>query len=136
MRTRYAVALALLAGAAIGAVSVGGLSAQSKAPGAYAVFVYTAIPDPAGFSENVSKDAKSVIEGGGGHILARAASPKDFTVLRAGENPFPLTRWVLIGFDSAEQAKKWYDSPAAASGRAYVEKNTTGRAYVVEALKE
>ena len=37
MKTRYAVVLSMLAGAALGAVSVGGLYAQGKAPGAYVV---------------------------------------------------------------------------------------------------
>ena len=37
MKTRYAVVLSMIAGAALGAASVGGLYAQGKAPGAYVV---------------------------------------------------------------------------------------------------
>ena len=136
MKTKYAVALALLAGVAIGGVSVGGLNAQGGAPGAYAVFVYTDIPDAEGFKKAVADNAKEVIGSGGGQILARAASPGDFTVLHAGEGGFPLKRWVLIGFKDVDQAKKFWDGPAAKSGgRAYIEQHTKARGYVVEALK-
>jgi len=41
MNSRYAVALSTLAGVAIGAVSVGGLYAQGKAPGAYVVVAFS-----------------------------------------------------------------------------------------------
>jgi len=37
MKTRYVTLLSLLAGAAIGALSVGGLYAQTKSPGAYVI---------------------------------------------------------------------------------------------------
>jgi uncharacterized protein (DUF1330 family) len=135
MRTRYAVALGMLAGIAIGAVSVGGLYAQGKAPGAYVVFAYTDIPDAAGFKEHVADKARATIEAGGGHLLARAASPAEFIHLRQGDTPFQLKRWALIGFDSVQQAKDFWDKSAGQEGRTYIEQHTKGRAYIVEALK-
>ena len=48
MKTQFTAALAFVAGIAIGAVSVGALYAQGKAPGAYAIVAYTEIADPAG----------------------------------------------------------------------------------------
>jgi hypothetical protein len=46
MKTCYTVALAMLAGAAIGATAVNGLHAHNKAPGAYADIDLSAINNP------------------------------------------------------------------------------------------
>jgi uncharacterized protein (DUF1330 family) len=136
MKTRYIVALSMLSGAAIGAISVGGLNAQGKAPGAYVVFAYTDIPDPAGFKEHVGDKAAQVIGSGGGHLLARAASPNEFIMLHPGDTPFQLKRWALIGFDDVAQAKDFWAKQAGQEGRTYIEQHTKGRAFVVEALKQ
>jgi uncharacterized protein (DUF1330 family) len=108
MKTKYTVALSMLAGVALGAVSVGGLYAQGKAPGAYAIVVYTDIPDPAAYKANVVDKAPAIIEKNGGHLLV---ATNDITVLREGTPPFPVKRYALIGFDSVQQAQDWYASP-------------------------
>jgi uncharacterized protein (DUF1330 family) len=128
--------VALLAGVAIGAGSVGGLNAQGKAPGAYAVFTYTDIPDPAGFKEHVGNNAQQVISSSGGQLLARAAAPDEFIILRPGDTPWQLKRWALIGFENAQKAKDFWAAQAGQEGRKYIEEHTKGRAFVVEALKQ
>jgi len=133
MKTRYAVALALLAGAAIGSIGVGGLNAQGKAPGAYVVLTYTELAaDQAGYKEQVADKAQAIIEKYGGRFLVRA-SPSDITFLRPGDTPFPVKRWVLIGFDSVQQAKDWYNSPEAKPVMAYIDQHTKGRIFAVKA---
>jgi hypothetical protein len=86
MKTKYTVALSMLAGVALGAVSVGGLYAQGKPPGAYAIVAYSDIPDPAAFKANVVDKAPALIEKLGGHLLVATS---DITVLREGTPPFP-----------------------------------------------
>ena len=71
MRTQYTVALSMLAGVAVGAVSVGGLYAQGKAPGAYAIIAFSNVGDPAAFKANVLDKAPEVIKKHGGHFVVR-----------------------------------------------------------------
>ena len=133
MRTRYTVVLSMLAGAALGAISVGGLYAQGKTPGAYAVIVFTDLGDQAAFKTNVLDKAVPTIPKHGG---TRIVATQEFTLLREGTPPFPLKRYVLIGFDNVQQAKAWYGSGDMKDVNAYIEQHTKGRAYVVEALKQ
>jgi len=130
MKTQYTVALSMLAGVALGAISVGGLYAQGKAPGAYAIVTYTEIADPAGYKANVSDKTRPLLEKAGGHLLV---ATNDFTVLREGTPPFPLKRIAIIGFDSIQQAKDWYISPDRKDIQAYINENTKGRAFAVKA---
>jgi uncharacterized protein (DUF1330 family) len=128
MRTQYTVALSMLAGVAVGAVSVGGLYAQGKAPGAYAIIAFSDVGDPAAFKANVLDKAPEVIKKHGGHFVVRT---NDITALRAGDPP--LKRYVIIGFDGVQQAKAWYGADDMKDINAYNEKHTKGRAFVVEA---
>jgi uncharacterized protein (DUF1330 family) len=130
MKTQYTVALSMLAGVALGAVSVGGLYAQGKAPRAYAIVTYTEIAYPAAYKANVSDKSQGIGEKAGGHLLA---ATDDITVLREGTPPFPLKRVAIIGFDSVQQAKDWYASPDRKDIQAYIDANTKGRAFAVKA---
>jgi uncharacterized protein (DUF1330 family) len=130
MKTQHTVALSMLAGVAIGAVSVGGLYAQGKAPGAYAIVTYSEIGDPAAYKANVSDKSQGIMDKAGGHVLA---ATNDITVLREGTPPFPLKRVAIIGFDSVQQAKDWYASPDRKDIQAYIDANTKGRAFAVKA---
>jgi hypothetical protein len=51
MKTRYVTLLSLLAGAAIGALSVGGLYAQTKSSGAYVIVDISQVNNPDGFKQ-------------------------------------------------------------------------------------
>jgi uncharacterized protein (DUF1330 family) len=130
MKTQYTVALAMLTGAALGAASVSGLYAQAKPFGAYAIVTFTEIADRAAFKENVIDKALPAIAKHGGTPLVRTY---DITVLREGTPPFPIKRYVILGFDSVEKAKAWYGSDDMKSANAWTEQHTKGRAFVVEA---
>ena len=131
MNSRYAVAFSTLAGVAIGAVSVGGLYAQGKAPGAYVVVAFSDLGDSATFNSTVAERAPEIIKKQGGHFLVRT---NDITVLRPADPP--LKRYVLIGFDSAQQAKDWYNSSEIKPINSYNEEHTKGRAFLVEAAPQ
>jgi hypothetical protein len=51
MKARSAMGTGILAGIAIGALSVGGLYAQGKIPGAYAVVAFSDFGDAAAFKK-------------------------------------------------------------------------------------
>jgi uncharacterized protein (DUF1330 family) len=131
MKTYYTVSLAMLAGAALGATAVTSLTAQGKTPGAYAIVAFSEISDPAGFKENVVGRAPDIVKKAGGHFLARTDK---ITVLRAADPP--LKRYVIIAFDNVQQAQTWYSSEDMKGLNSYTDKNTKGRAFVVEALPQ
>jgi uncharacterized protein (DUF1330 family) len=123
----------MLAGVALGAVSVGGLYAQNKPPGAYAVVTFTDVGDQKAFMENAGNKAPPTIAKHGGRFIIRT---NEFTVLREGPTPFPLKRYVVIGFDSVEAAKAWYNSDDMKAINGYTDQHTKGRTYVVPAYSQ
>jgi uncharacterized protein (DUF1330 family) len=129
MKTKYTVALAMLAGAALGAAAVNGLNAQGKAPGAYAVFALTDIGDPAAYKANVVDRAVPLIKKHGGNILV---ATNDVTMLREPA----LKRLVVIAFDSVPQAKAWYDSDEMKSVQAYFNAHSKGSGSVAAAASQ
>jgi len=104
MNRSLTLGLGMLIGAAIGAAAVSGLRAQGKAPGAYAVLDVSKVVDATAVQPIVAKAGPSVKAGGGQYI-----APTDkITAL----NGVPPKRIVIIAFDSTDQAKAWYNSPA------------------------
>jgi len=123
--SRYiALGLAMVAGAALGAAAVSGLHAQGKVPGAYAILDISEIVDADLLKQIVTKAAPAV-KSGGGQYLARTDK---ITALTGN----PPKRAVILAFDSTEQAKAWYSSPAQKEVNAMAEKAIKGRWYVVD----
>ena len=125
MKTRYTVVLSMAAGAVLGAISVGGLYAQGKAPGAYVVVDISEIKDPAVFKTVLGR-GDSLTPFGGHNVLAS----EKIQALHGAPAP---KRFVLIAFDNAEKAKAWDASAAGKEITAIREKSTTSRAFIVEA---
>jgi uncharacterized protein (DUF1330 family) len=132
MKTKYAVALALLAGVAIGGVSVGGLYAQGKEPGAYVIVTFTEISDMQGFMDNVAAKAPGAMKPYTGRLLARA-NEDAMTKLRPGAPPFPIKRFALLAFDDMEKATAWYNSPENKPINEWQEAHTKGRIVALKA---
>jgi uncharacterized protein (DUF1330 family) len=130
MKTTYAVALAMLAGVAIGGTSVGGLYAQNKTPGAYAIVAFSDTGDAAAFKTNVLDKAPDAVKKHGGHFIART---NEITVLRAAEPQ--LKRYVIIAFDDVQKAKSWYGSEDMKAINSYNDQHTKGRAFIVPAAQ-
>jgi uncharacterized protein (DUF1330 family) len=131
LKSRHTLALGMLLGAAIGALSVGGLYAQGRNAGAYAVVAFSDVGDPGDFKKNVGEPSPAVIKSHGGHFVARTDK---LTVLRAADPP--LTRYVLIRFDDVQQAKDWWGSEDWKPIRTYLEQHTKGRAFAIEAAPQ
>jgi uncharacterized protein (DUF1330 family) len=125
MRTRHVVVLSLLAGAAIGALSVGGLYAQTKSPGAYVIVDISQITNPDGFKQLFPK-APPAVAAFDGHFVTRT---EKITAL----DGTPPKRFVIIGFESVEKAKAWDTSAAQKEVNDIRMKNTNSRSFIVAA---
>jgi Domain of unknown function (DUF1330) len=94
MKSNYKVAIALIAGAAIGGAAIQGLHAQAKPP-AY-VITETNITDQAAFNE-FSPKVPATMQPFGGKYLIRGGK----IVTLQGEAP---GRFIVTAFDSMEKA--------------------------------
>jgi uncharacterized protein (DUF1330 family) len=127
MKTNYKLALAALAGVLIGVADARATHAQQvKTPPAY-VIAEVEVTDPVTlkkYSESVpqivaSFDGRYVVRGGKTQAL-EGEPPKGFIV--------------VIGFDSAEKARAWYDSPAYAAIRPFRQSSTKSRIFIAEGV--
>jgi uncharacterized protein (DUF1330 family) len=128
MKTRSMAALALLAGAAIGAVAVQGLHAQTKAP--VYVVTETDISDLDAFQKEYLPAVQPTIKAAGGR---RVAAGQNIVVL---EGPSPGTRVAINEFDSFEAVQAWRASADFKAARKIGEKYAKFRAFAVEGIPQ
>jgi uncharacterized protein (DUF1330 family) len=102
MKTRNAVAMAMLVGIGMGTLGMRGLQAQTKPP-VYMIGIVD-VSNADGYAKEYLPPAQASIKAHGGVTLA--AGPG--TVI---EGSPPGTRFVIIRWDSLEQLKGWRDSP-------------------------
>ena len=125
MKTNYKVAIALVAGAAIGGAAIQGLHAQAKPP-AYVVIPILKINDDAAFKAGViDKATDAAMAAVGGHYLI---CTQKFTRLDGN----PPERLVVIAFDSVEKAQAWENAPAVKEVTAARMKSTNSLSFIVE----
>ena len=117
------LAMALLAGVAIGAAAVNGLNAQST-PGAYAVVDISEITDEKTFAQILPKALPASDAFGGKYIIRTAKT--------TGLDGAPPQRFVVIAFDSAEKAKAWDSSPAQKEVNDLRRKSTKSRVFIAD----
>jgi uncharacterized protein (DUF1330 family) len=125
MKSYIGIVAATLAGAAFGAVAVGGLHAQSK-PGAYVVVDITEVSDPDTFKTLLPK-APGAVAAFGGQFIARTENITAF-------DGTPPKRFIVIGFESVDKAKTWDASPAQQEVDAIRIKSTKSRSFIVEGM--
>lgn len=126
MKMNLKPAVTLLAGVAIGAITLGGLNAQSKAPGAYAVVDITEVTDPEAFKQ-LGPLAGPAMEKAGGKYIART---EKITSL----DGTPPKRFVIIAFDNVDKAKAWNASADQKKVDAIRVKTTKSRVFIVEGM--
>jgi uncharacterized protein (DUF1330 family) len=114
----------MLTSAALGAVSVGGLYAQGKAPGAYAVIEISKITNPDLYKQVAAKGGKAVADAGG-QIMIRTKTISE----RDGGAP---TLFIVISFDSMDKAKAWSTSPAQMEVDGLRKQSTEARSFIVD----
>jgi uncharacterized protein (DUF1330 family) len=105
VKPKYKVAIALVAGTAIGGAAIQGLHAQMKPP-AYIVIPILKINDAAAFKAGVvDKNVPADFTAAGGHYVIRS---QKFTTV----DGTPPERFVVIAFDSVEKAQAYLNTPA------------------------
>jgi uncharacterized protein (DUF1330 family) len=124
MKSNYKLAIAMLAGAALGATAVQGLHAQAKPP-AYVISEIDVTNKDAYAKEYVPLAVKALKESGQKQL---AAGGKTASI--AGEAP--KGRIVVSVFESIEKAQAAYTSPAYTEARKVGDKYGKFRIYVVE----
>jgi uncharacterized protein (DUF1330 family) len=129
MKMNYKIAVALVAGAAIGGAAIQGLHAQAKPP-AYVIIPILKINDAAAFKTGVvDKTMPDVIASMGARYVVRSGK---FTSLDGN----PPERLAILAFDSVEKAQAWYNSPAQKEINAARLNSTNSLAFVVEGFAE
>jgi len=128
IETYYAVALAAVFGAAVGAAVAGRKTPAT--PKAYVVTEVEITGDMATFQRDYAAHAQATIEPFGGRYLVRGGR----NIGIEGEPPKP--RIVISVFDSFEQAQAWRASPAYVKIAAAREREAKSRQYIVEGLPE
>ena len=103
MNRQMSLGLAMLAGAAFGALAVNSLVAQVKPPGAYAILDISEIPNPDILKRIVPKAAEGIAAAGGQYIIRTSKITPYFGT--------PPKRVAVIGFESQEKAIAWLNSP-------------------------
>jgi uncharacterized protein (DUF1330 family) len=98
LRSYCPLALAILAGVALGAAAIQGLHAQSAAPKAYVIVDITQINDPATFKTLLPKAPRTVAEFGG-HIVTGTDK------ISALDGVAP-ERFVIIGFEEVTDIRR------------------------------
>jgi uncharacterized protein (DUF1330 family) len=122
MKTNYKFALTLLAGLALGGAVIETIHAQAKPP-TYVVVAIRKINDADAYKEVLAK-APAAAKAGGGTFVVRTDK------ITSLDGPAPA-RFVLLKFDSVEQAQSWYDSPAQKEINAIRLKATDSLSFIV-----
>ncbi len=128
MKTRYAVALSIWAGAMVGAALVQALHAQAKPP-AYVVAEIN-VMNPGPYDKEYVPPAAKAIADGGGKYLVRGGR----TVAFYGEPP--KTRIAVMVFENMEKAQAAFDSAAFKEAKKVGDKYATFRVYAVQGVSQ
>jgi uncharacterized protein (DUF1330 family) len=134
MKTQYTVALAMLAGAAIGASAVNGLHAQAKAP----VYLVTEIDvsNSDAYGKEYAPKAQALIKAAGGHFVAIggvAGAGAGKVTAFDGEAP---KRVAVQTWDSMEQYQAYRNSPGFKEVRQIGDKYAKFRTFAVDGVSQ
>jgi len=123
--------LAMLAGAAVGAVAVQGLHAQAKPPVYYVAQIDVTNED--GYAKEYVPKAQALIKASGGRIVAvgGAAGGGKVTVI---EGDPPKKRVVIQVWESVEKIKAWRDMAEYKENRKIGDKYAKFHSFVVDGV--
>lgn len=125
MTTRSQMALALLAGFAIGAAAVQGLHAAGSAP----AYVVTE-SDLDAYQKEYVPLAQASIKASGGRLVAAGRN------IVVYEGPSPGTRVAINAFDSLDAAQAWRNSDQFKEARKVGDKYAKFRSFAIEGLPQ
>jgi uncharacterized protein (DUF1330 family) len=128
MRTRYAVALAIVVGFGLGAITVQTLHAQAKPPIYYIAEIDVTNLDA--YTKEYAPKAQALIKASGGRLLA--AGQKVTSI----EGAPPKPRVAVQVWDSMEKIQAWRNSAEFKEIRKVGEKYAKFRSFTVEGLPQ
>jgi len=128
VKTQYTMALAMLAGIALGGAAIQGLHAQAKPP----VLIVTEINEVTnaeGFKAVTQRTAEGneALKQLGGRYIART---EKITAIDGD----PPKRLIIYAFDSAEKAQAYHNSRSEKERNENRTKNTKSRSFMVEGM--
>jgi uncharacterized protein (DUF1330 family) len=132
MKTRYTVALSMVAGAALGGAAIQGLHAQAKPPVYYVAEIEVTNPD--GYAKEYAPKAQALIKAAGGKILAVGGAAGGAKV--TGVDGEPPKRAVVQVWDSMDKIQAWRNNPEYKALRKDVgDKYAKFRSYTIEGVQ-
>jgi uncharacterized protein (DUF1330 family) len=127
MKNCYAMALAILIGVGLGAVTVQSLHAQAKPP-VYMIAI-NEVTNPDGYKNEYLPPAQASIKAHGGIYITAGAG----TVI---DGDLPKGRTVILRWDSMEKLLAWRHSPEYEAARKMGEKYAKYNLVAVEGVKQ
>ena len=128
MKTRYTVAMAVIAGFGLGAAVVEGLHAQAKPPAYYIAEIEVTNLDA--YTKEYAPKAQATIKAHGGRLLAAGQNVTAF------EGAPPKQRVAVQQWDSMEKIKAWRESKEYKEARKIGDKYAKFRAFAIEGLPQ
>ena len=132
MKTRYTVALSMLAGAAIGGAVIQGLHAEAKPPVYY--YLEIDVSNPEAYMKEYAPLAQASVKAAGGRQLA-IGGPAG-AKLTPIEGAPPPSRVALQVWDSIEQIQTWFNSPYYKEARKIGDQYAKFRSFAVEGVSQ
>jgi uncharacterized protein (DUF1330 family) len=128
MRTRYAVALSMLAGIVIGGTAIQTLHAQAKPP--VYLIAQNEVTNPEAYLKEFSIPTLASVKAAGGRylVIGGKITPLDGTP--------PKTRTVIQVWDSMEKLQAWYNSPEFEAIRKIGMKYATFHIFAIEGVAD
>ena len=129
MKTKYTVALSMLAGIAVGTIAIQGLHAQTKLP-VYLV-TETLVTNPEAYRNEFAPKAQASIKAAGGRQIAIgvAGGAKSVTTIAGAAAPQLA---VIQQWDSMDALMAWYNGAEHQAALKIGEKYATFRRYAID----
>lgn len=130
MKSNYKLLVGIVAGALVGAVVNNAIHGQqAKTTPVYLISEADAITDPTGIKEYGAKVLETLTPFSGHyHFIVRGGHAESL------DGDTPPKGIVVIAFDSSEQARAWYNSPAYAAIRPIRLAAVKGRMFIVDGV--
>ena len=132
MKSNYKLLVGVVAGVLVGAAGNNAIHGQQvKTPPGYVISEADAITDPTAVKEYGAKVLETLAPFNGHyHFVVRGGKTGSL------DGDTPPKGIVIIAFDSSEQARTWYNSPAYAAIRPIRLAAVKGRMFVVEGVAQ
>jgi uncharacterized protein (DUF1330 family) len=128
MKPNYKIAVAMLAGVALGALAIQGLHAQAKPPVYYVAEIDVSNLDA--YTKEYAPKAQASIKAHGGRLIAVGQNAMGF------DGAPPAKRVAIQQWESLEKIKEWHSSADYKQAREIGEKYAKFRSWAIEGLPQ